>query len=383
MRIGITCYPSLGGSGVMATELGKQLALRGHQVHFITYDTPFRLGQHQPRVTYHEVEVPNYPLFRYPPYLLALTNKMIEVSRFCRLDILHVHYAIPHATSAVLARAVLRERLVRVVTTLHGTDVSLLGTDPGFYDLVSWSINSSDGVTAVSHALAQDTRVKLPVTRPIEVIHNFVDTGVYSRRTSPAVRAEVSPDGVPVVCHVSNFRAVKRPVDVVRAFAAINQRFPCRLALVGEGPEMPHVRAAASQLGVQDRISFLGHRESVAEILSSADLFLLPSAQESFGLAALEAMACGTPVLAYQVGGLPEVIEQGQGGFLLPDGDLQGLVARGVELLTDHALWGEVGAAGAERARALFSAPRIVSLYEAYYARVLQGDQGEEAWPHA
>lgn len=380
MRIGITCYPSLGGSGVVATELGKQLAQRGHQVHFITYDTPFRLGRHQRGVTFHEVEVPTYPLFRYPPYLLALTNKMIEVSRFCRLDILHVHYAIPHATSAVLARTVLRERRVKVVTTLHGTDVSLLGVDPGFYDLVSWSLNESDGVTAVSRALAEDTRVKLPVSRPIEVIHNFVDTEEYFRRPAAALRGELSPDGVPVLCHVSNYRAVKRPVDVVRAFAAINERIPCRLALVGEGPEMPRVRDAATQLGVLDRIAFMGHRESVAEILSSADLFLLPSEQESFGLAALEAIACGTPVLAYRVGGLPEVIEQGEGGFLLADGDLQGLVARGVELLSNHVLWGEVGAAGAERARRLFSAPRIVSHYEEYYARVLHaGDQGQEA----
>ncbi|MDP2872989.1 MAG: N-acetyl-alpha-D-glucosaminyl L-malate synthase BshA [Bacillota bacterium] len=379
MRIGITCYPSIGGSGVVATELGKQLAERGHQVHFITYDTPFRLHQHQQGVTFHEVEVPNYPLFRYPPYLLALTNKMIEVSRFCRLDLLHVHYAIPHATSAVLARSVLRERSVKVVTTLHGTDVSLLGTDPGFYDLVAWSINASDGVTAVSAALAEDTRVKLPVTRDIEVIHNFVDPAVYARRPSPALRAALAPAGEALVVHVSNFRGVKRPVDVVRGFAAINGRLPCRLALVGEGPEMPRVRAAAAELGVLDRISFMGHQECVAEILSSADLFLLPSAQESFGLAALESIACGTPVLAYRIGGLPEVIEDGQGGFLLPDNDLDGLVARGIELLSCPSLWGEVGAAGADRARRLFGASRIVSMYEAYYARVLQGDQGKEA----
>jgi N-acetyl-alpha-D-glucosaminyl L-malate synthase BshA len=380
MRVGITCYPSLGGSGVVATELGKQLARRGHQVHFLTYDMPFRLGGHEQRVIYHEVEVPNYPLFRYPPYLLALTNKMIEVSRFCRLDILHVHYAIPHATSAVLARTVLRERRVKVVTTLHGTDVSLLGVDPGFYDLVSWSINESDGVTAVSRALAQDTIVKLPVSKPIEVIPNFVDPEEYSRRPSAALRAELSPDGAPVVCHVSNYRPVKRPVDVVRAFAAINEQVPCRLALVGEGPEMPHVRETAAALGVLDRVSFMGHRDSVAEVLSTVDLFLLPSAQESFGLAALEAIACGTPVLAYRIGGLPEVIEDGQGGFLLPDGDIQGLVTRGVELLTNGALWGEVGAGGAERARRLFSSASVVSHYEEYYARVLNGaDQGGEA----
>jgi N-acetyl-alpha-D-glucosaminyl L-malate synthase BshA len=380
MRIGITCYPSIGGSGVLATELGLELARRGHSVHFITYETPFRLNQHVAGVTFHEVEVPSYPLFRHPPYILALTNKMIEVSRFCRLDLLHVHYAIPHATSAVMARMVLAgERPVKVVTTLHGTDVSLLGTDPGFYDLVAWSINSSDGVTAVSRALAVETRVRLPIKRPVEVIHNFVNTSVYRPHPVPQLRSSLAPAGESVVCHISNFRPVKRPAEVVRVFAEIAAAVPARLVLVGEGPEMPRVRALAAELGVGDRVAYLGYQERVADILAASDLFLLPSEQESFGLAALEAMACGTPVLASEVGGLPEVLANGAGGFLIPDGDAAGMARAGLELLADREKRAQVSEAGIARARALFSADRIVPVYEEYYARVLGGLRTEGA----
>jgi len=380
VRIGITCYPSFGGSGVLATELGLMLARRGHSVHFITYETPFRLADRTGQVVCHEVDIPSYPLFRYPPYLLALTNKMIEVARFCRLDLLHVHYAIPHATSAVLARQVLAgERQLRVVTTLHGTDVSLLGSDPGFYDLVAWSINSSDGVTAVSQALARDTRMRLPITRPIEVIPNFVDTAVYRPHDVPELRSEFAPGGEAMVCHISNFRAVKRPLDVVRAFAGIAARTDARLVLIGEGPEIPRVRALVSDLGIEPLVVYLGQREQVAPVLAACDLFLLTSEQESFGLAALEAMACGVPVLAYRVGGLPEVIADGQGGFLFPDGDLEGMTRVGAELLQDRALWNEVSAAGVSRARTAFASDRIVPVYEEYYARVLEGNRREEA----
>lgn len=380
MRIGITCYPSIGGSGVLATELGRKLAKRGHSVHFITYETPFRLREHLQGIVYHEVEVPGYPLFRYPPYLLALTNRMIEVVRFCRLDLLHVHYAIPHATSAILARSVLcRERPVKVVTTLHGTDVSLLGTDPGFYDLVAWSVNESDGVTAVSQALARDTALKLPVTRPIEVIPNFVDTSVYRPREVPGLRAELAPDGEAVVCHVSNFRPVKRPVEVVRVFARIASRVRAHLVLIGEGPELPRVRAAAADLGVESKVSYLGHREQVADILAACDLFCLASEQESFGLAALEAMASGVPVLALRVGGLPEVVPDGEGGFLFSDGDFEGMARTGAELLSNKDLWSRVSRAGVARARSVFGADLIVPAYEEYYARVLRERRGEEA----
>ncbi len=372
MRIGITCYPSFGGSGVLATELGRELAGRGHTVHFITYDAPFRLNSYTPNVIYHQVDVPSYPLFRYPPYLLALTNKMVEVARFCRLDVLHVHYAIPHATSAVLARLVMGAQGPRVVTTLHGTDVSLLGTDPGFSELLAWSITESYGVTAVSAALAEDTRQRLPVRKEIEVIHNFVNTGLYTRRPcetflSPAERGDF------LIGHVSNFRPVKRPQDVIRVFAGVAREVPARLVLVGEGPELQGVRETAEELGVGGRVHFLGSQEQVAGILSCLDLFLLPSAQESFGLAGLEAMACGTPVLAYRVGGLPEVIVDGEGGYLLPDGDVAAMTAKAIELLSQPPLWQAVSDAGARRARTLFSAERIVPQYEEYYARVSEG----------
>jgi len=372
MRIGITCYPSFGGSGVLATELGLELARRGHTVHFITYEAPARLGGYQPNVVYHQVDIPSYPLFRYPPYLLALTNKMIEVARFCRLDVLHVHYAIPHATSAVLAREVLGEGGPRVVTTLHGTDVSLLGTDPGFYELLAWSIEHSDGVTAVSQALADETRVRLPVHRDIKVIHNFVNTDVYRRRRCESLCRRAAP-GEKLIGHISNFRPVKRPAEVVRIFAGIAAAMPARLLLVGDGPELKTARDAATELGVIERVEFLGTQDQVADVLSCLDLFLLPSAQESFGLAALEAMACGTPVLAYRVGGLPEVILDGEGGFLCEDGDTQGMVRQAVRLLSDATLWAEVSDAGVARVHRLFRADLIVPQYEEYYARVSEG----------
>ncbi len=372
MRIGITCYPSFGGSGVLATELGRELARRGHTVHFITYDAPFRLAAYTPNVVFHQVDVPSYPLFRYPPYLLALTNKMVEVARFCRLEILHVHYAIPHATSAVLARQVIGDKGPRVVTTLHGTDVSLLGSDPGFYELLTWSINTSDGVTAVSGALAEETKIRLPVRRDIEVIHNFVDCQVYARRPCESFLQQIGGDDM-LIGHVSNFRPVKRPREVIRIFAGVAKAMPARLVLVGEGPELGGVRDLARQLGVADRVHFAGSQEQVAGILSCLDLFLLPSEQESFGLAGLEAMACGTPVLAYRVGGLPEVIADGEGGFLLPAGDVGGMTEKDIELLSTPRLWQAVSDAGVSRARALFSAERIVPRYEEYYARVSEG----------
>lgn len=370
MRIGVTCYPSYGGSGVLATELAKKLAERGHDIHFITYEMPVRLAGYMPGISYHEVNVPSYPLFKYPPYLLALTNKMVEVARFCSLDVLHAHYAIPHATSAVLAREVFGNGGPRVVTTLHGTDISLLASDPSFYDVLTWSLSSSDGVTAVSQSLAAQTKAQMPLDGEIEVIHNFVDTSVYHRRPCRHLATRYCHSGA-VIGHVSNFRAVKRPADVVTAFAGISKRIRAHLVLVGEGPELGRVRELAMELGVFDRVSFLGHQDQIAEILSCMDLFILPSEQESFGLAALEAMACGTPVLAYEVGGLPEVIEGGQGGFLLPFGDVDGLVEQGVALLSDKQTWQKVSAAGVARAEELFSAEVIVPQYEAYYERVL------------
>ena len=373
MRIGITCYPSHGGSGVLATELGKKLAERGHKVHFITYEAPFRLNRYVSGVKVHEVNIPNYPLFRYPPYLMALTNKMVEVARYCSLDILHVHYAIPHATSAVLAREVLGPTGPRVVTTLHGTDVSLLGSDPGFFEVLNWSIKRSDGVTAVSRALADETVASLPVGREIEVIHNFVDTAVYSRRPCQHLLADLNC-GELLVGHVSNFRPIKRPADVLHIFAGLNELVPCQLVLVGEGPELPMVRELAAERGVAERVHYLGRQDQVADVLSCLDLFLLPSENESFGLAALEAMACGTPVLAYEVGGLGEVIVDGEGGFLLPLGDVAGMVRSGAELLTDRTRWEAVSGAGVDRARRLFDASRIVPQYEAYYARALAAE---------
>lgn len=374
MKIGITCYPVYGGSGVVATELGLALARRGHEVHFISYAQPFRLPFFVENVFYHEVEIPSYPLFEYPPYSLALSVAMHDTASSRGLDLLHAHYAVPHATSAWIAREMLRERGeqgVKIVTTLHGTDITLVGQDPSFKPITRLSIQRSDGVTAVSEYLRGET-VRVFGLDPdrIEMIPNFVDLERYDRTRQPCHRSKLARDDEKLIIHISNFRPVKRVADVVHAFARIARSTPARLLLVGDGPERGRAQQLAQAEGVRDRVVFLGKQESVAEILSCADLFLLPSESEAFGLVALEAMACGVPVVASRVGGIPEIVEDGVSGRLLEVGDVDGMAQAGLELLSDPRRWHEASTA-ARAAAERFGADEIVARYESFYERIL------------
>ncbi len=374
MKIGITCYPTYGGSGAVATELGIALAARGHEVHFITYQQPFRLPKFLPRVFFHEVEVARYPLFEFPPYDLALAVKMHEVVRDHTLDVLHCHYAIPHATSAWIAREMLRESNsdVRVVTTLHGTDITIVGQERSFFTITKFSIEKSDAVTAVSEYLRDETYRAFGCQGcGVEVIHNFIDPAVFDRARYPDALPDALRKDRKVVMHISNFRAVKRVRDVVKIFAAVHAVTPSTLVMVGDGPERVEAEAEARELGVQGDVHFLGKLDAVAPLLSGADLFLLPSQTESFGLSALEALACGVPVIASDVGGLPEVVRHGETGWLHPLGDISAMSASAVQLLTDDALWQRMSTAAARDARTRFAEADVVRQYEALYERTV------------
>jgi L-malate glycosyltransferase len=370
MRIGILCYASLGGSGVVATELAYALALRGHQVHVMSSDEPFRWRQGVTGLSFERVGTPIYPLFREPQYLLALTNAIVRKSREHRLDIVHAHYAVPHATAAYLSDQILSadgdSRPPRIVTTLHGTDITLIGSDPSYTRVVAFSIEQSHGVTAVSRSLRDDTIAALGVTRDIRVIPNFLDCAVYRRRTG-ASRARQEP----VVMHASNFRPIKRVGAVVEVFRLIRRRVPARLVLIGDGPDREAVARRVVELGLQDVVEFAGEQHDFVDRLSAADVFLLPSEQESFGLAALEAMACEVAVVASRVGGLPEIIDDGETGYLCATDDVDGMAARAIALLEDPNLRARIGAAAAVRVRSRFCAELIVPQYEAYYREVL------------
>lgn len=374
MNIGIVCYASVGGSGVVATELAKALAARGHHVHLVSSDTPFRLSEFHDDLTFHQVHTPAYPLFREPQYVLSLANKLVQVARTFDLEIIHAHYAIPHATAAILAQQVLQAhgRSTRVVTTLHGTDITLVGNDPSFSEIVAFSIERSDGVTAVSESLRASTHAELGVRREIEVIPNFLDCTLFRRADRPQLRQRFSQQGAAsVVIHMSNFRPVKRIDAVMHVFAMIARATPARLLLVGDGPELGGAFRLGRELGVADLIDSVGAQEAVIPLLSAADVFLLPSAQESFGLAALEAMACNVPVVASNVGGLPEVIEHGRTGFLHAPADLDGMAASAVRLLQDAAYRDRIAKAARRRVLDAFCVDRVVPRFEAYYARML------------
>lgn len=373
VKIGITCYPTYGGSGAVATELGLDLARRGHQVHFITYDSPFRLRGYSERVFFHQVEtrMGHYPLFDHFPYTLALASKQHEVVLREGLDLLHVHYAIPHATTAYLAREMLNgERGLRVITTLHGTDITLVGQESSFYAITKFSIEQSDGVTAVSAYLRDETyRAFGCVSCDVRVVPNFVNLQEY-RPAEPGCKAQLAPADHKVVTHVSNFREVKRVKDVVRVFARIQRAMPATLVMIGDGPERVDAENEARELGVFPYVRFLGRLDSVASLLQASDLFILPSQTESFGLAALEAMACGSPVIATRAGGLPEVIDDGINGILEPVGSVEAMGRRGVELLRDPQRHEAMRAAAVAKAGE-FSTDRIVPMYEAFYEEVL------------
>ena len=371
MKIGISCYPVYGGSGVVATELGIELAQRGHEVHFITYAMPFRLSSFVENVYYHEVEIPSYPLFDHPPYSLALTVAMHNTAVKHDLDLIHAHYAVPHATSAWIAKEMVGRDNFSVVTTLHGTDITLVGQDPSYQSITQFSIQKSDGLTAVSEYLRRETVEHFDVAAErIQVIPNFVDLALYKRDAHPCHRSRLSESGESIVMHISNFRAVKRVDDVVRVFARIARALPARLILIGDGPERGRVQQTADEEGVSNRVKFLGKQESVAEILACADLFLLPSASESFGLVALEAMSCGVPVVATSVGGVPEVVPHGVAGFLAEVGAIDQMAAYGVEILKDKQKWRRMSAA-ARTAAERYSSERVVPMYESYYRQVI------------
>jgi N-acetyl-alpha-D-glucosaminyl L-malate synthase BshA len=377
MKIGITCYPTYGGSGVVATELGIELAARGHQVHFITYQQPFRLTGREVGIYFHEVAVTTYPLFQYPPYDLALASRMAEVAEFYGLDLLHVHYAIPHSVSALLARQMLEAKGIRLpfITTLHGTDITLVGQDPGYLPITRFGIEQSDGVTSISAHLKEETERSFGIKREIEVIRNFVNCDVYT--PDEAKRRELRPryaaENEKLLVHLSNFRRVKRVEDVVETFARVAQQLPARLMLIGDGPDRSIAEALALRHGIQSRIHFLGKQDTVQELLPVGDLMLMPSQMESFGLAALEGMACGMPCIATRVGGVPELVEDGVNGLLYAVGDVEGMAAGAVSILRDDARFAAMRTAARKTAQDKFCTSRIIPLYERYYERVLAG----------
>ncbi len=370
VKIGIVCYPTLGGSGIMATELGHQLALRGHEIHFITYEVPFRLRLHEPNIYFHEVEIHPYDLFKYPDYALPLAVKMASVSERHSLDILHVHYAIPHATSAFLAKQILGTVKPRVITTLHGTDITLVGRDPSYFNIVKFSIEQSCGVTAVSRSLCEQTHQYFNIQKHIEIIYNFFLPEEELIGHKP-MRMRYLDGEEKLLIHASNYRAVKRVEDVILIFLEVKKQLKCKLLLLGTGPGIEEIRKMVHEYHLEKEVFFIGKSRDIDSYIASADLFLLPSSQESFGLAALEAMAYGVPVIASNVGGLPELIESGQTGFLEPVGDTKAMAADALRLLTDQTLYEKISKNAQEIARTKFSVDTILPKYVSYYERVL------------
>ncbi len=371
MRIGIVCYPTYGGSGVVATELGKALAQKGHEIHFISYDRPFRLEMFHQNIFYHEVEVLDYPLFKFPPYMIALASKIGEAARWADLDVIHVHYAIPHAVSALLAKKLVTDKYLPVVTTLHGTDITVVGHEPQFFEITRMSIEESDAVTAVSCSLRDETTDLFKISRDIKVIYNFIDPEEYTRVAVPGLKQRYSAAGEKILIHISNFRPVKRLKDVIGVFAHVNRKIPARLIMVGDGPEAQAAHKQVEALGLTDRVHFLGKQERVVELLSVSDLCLLPSEKESFGLVALEAMACGVPVIASTAGGLPEVIRDGVTGFLLPVGAVELMALKAVEVLSSVSRWNEMSVNARTHARETFQMEMIIRQYEELYEEVV------------
>ena len=372
MKIGITCYPTYGGSGVIATELGKALALKGHQIHFISYAIPFRLPDFVENIFFHEVEMSNYPLFEFPLYSLALASKMSEVAKYEKLDLLHVHYAIPHAVSAYLAKQILKDsKDLKIVTTLHGTDITLIGLEPSFLPLVKFSIEQSDSVTAVSRFLKEKTSTNYSIEKEIDVIPNFVDTDLYKPDNACSFRKHVAPRGEKILIHTSNFRPVKRVPDTIRIFEKVHKEIPSKLLLVGDGPDRSECERLCRELNLCEHIKFLGKQEALVELLNAADIFLIPSQSESFGLAALEAMACGLPVVASSVGGLPELVKHNETGFIAEIGDIDRMAKYVIDLLSNDKKYQIFSTNARNRAVNLFDKSKIIPIYEQHYENVL------------
>jgi len=374
MRIGITCYPTYGGSGVVATELGIELAARGHEIHFISYAMPIRLTGSSERIFFHEVEVTTYPVFDHAPYTLALATKMLEVSESASLDLLHVHYAVPHSVSALLARQMAAPRRVPFVTTLHGTDITLVGNDRSYLPITKFAIEQSDGVTAISNYLRERTLGEFDVKRPIEVIPNFVNCDLYKRYENSQLRAKWAPNGEPILMHLSNFRPVKRVTDAVEAFALVREKMPAKLVMMGDGPDRGPAEHIVRKKRLTKDVFFLGKQDQVEEKLGIADLLLLLSDEESFGLAALEAMACEVPVVATNVGGLPEVVTEGVDGYLVPARDVAAAAKRAIDILSLPDRGRAMGQLARKNARRRYCSNDIIPKYEAYYERVLNAE---------
>ena len=378
MKIGITCYPTYGGSGVVATELGKTLALKGHEVHFISYAMPTRLSSYIGNIFYHEVEMYSYPLFEFPLYSIALSSKMVEVVQFNDLDLIHAHYAIPHATSAYLAREILKNERknskdIKVITTLHGTDITLVGLEPSFLSTMKFSIEQSDGVTAVSQFLKDKTMSTYKIEKDIEVIPNFIDIDKYKRNPEEKTgcfRKNFADAKEKVLIHVSNFRPVKRVPDVIKIFALVREKIPSRLILVGDGPERSECERLCRELGIMEHVKFMGKQDSLPEILSIADLFIMPSQQESFGLSALEAMSCGVPVISSSVGGLPELNLHGETGYIAEFGDVERMARYAIELFSEEKKYKLFQKNARERAE-FFNEDKIIGYYEEFYDKIL------------
>ena len=371
MRIGITCYPTYGGSGVVATELGIELAARGHEIHFISYAMPIRLNNASERISFHEVEVTTYPLFDHPPYALALATKMAEVAESASLDLLHVHYAIPHSVSALLARMMAAPRKLPFITTLHGTDITLVGSDRSYLPITRFSIEQSDGVTAISNYLRDRTIREFEIKRPIDVIPNFVNCDLYKRSNDGKARAKFAPNGEPILMHLSNFRPVKRVTDAIEIFALVREKIPAKLVMIGDGPDRGAAEYVVRKKKLSKDVFFLGKQLTVQDKLGLADLFLLPSDEESFGLAALEAMACEVPVVATHVGGIPEVVAHGVDGYLFEPRDVPAAAKYALEILTRPDRGRMMGEMARINARRRYCSNDIIPQYEAYYDKVL------------
>lgn len=372
MNIGITCYPTYGGSGVVASELGKALAERGHRIHFISYAMPIRLDGYIGNIVYHEVEISNYPLFEFPLYTPALASKIVEVAKFEKLDILHAHYAIPHAISAYLAKQILGHDSLKIVTTLHGTDITLVGLEPSYLPVMKFSIEQSDGVTAVSRFLKEKTITNYGINKSIQVIPNFVDTNKYKRISAPSISKGLAPGGEKILIHVSNFRPLKRVQDVIKIFEIVRQKIPSKLILVGDGPERSNCEKLTRELNLTKDVQFLGKQAELVPLLTASHLFLIPSQSESFGLSALEAMACEIPVISTSVGGLPELIVHGETGYIAEIGDIDRMAKYSIDLLTNETRYQRFATASRQRAVELFAIDKVIDQYERYYQHVLE-----------